>query len=428
MSCRILAFLAAAVCIAVMDGASQTKSASSTFPGSRFLFVWSADAARQSSDFLTVIDANPSSAGYGRFVATLPIGAEGTMPHHTEYEFPQDNLLFANSWVAGRTFVFDLNNPLQPRIAAQFQDRAGYRFPHSFVRLPNGHRLGTFQSYGEGYAPGGGLVEVDASGNVVRSASAVDPALSKDLIWPYSLIVAPQFDLVVSSSTPMGWPEWAKEKLPAGSWPFQAVNDQITAQVQLWRLSNLHLLRTVTLPPDGGKHDQYPAEPRVLPDGSIYVNTFHCGLYRMKDVNGTQPSAELVHTFPGGDSDHTMCAVSVVVSHYWIQTVGALPGLIVLDISHPEKPVEVSRLKLDARFAMPHWIAADRKSDRLVLTGDDQTWLLVLRFDFAKGTAAVDEAFREPGATQPGISFNRQEWPHGRTGPAVVHGALFGPQ
>jgi hypothetical protein len=424
MKHRTLA-LAIAVCLTATLFAEDIKKSSTTPGGSPFLFVWSGDATHQSTDFLAVIDARPSSPGYGRIVTSLPVAATGIMPHHTEYEFPQSDLLFAEGWVAGRSFIFDLSQPLKPRLAGQFHDRDGYVFPHSFVRLPNGHVLATFQSHGEGYAPGGGLVELDESGAVIRSASAVDPAIDKDLIWPYSLAVVPQVDRVVSSSSPMGWPDWAT--LPAGSWPAKKINDQETAQVQIWRLSDLRLLNTVTLPPDGGKHNIAPAEPRLLPDGSVYVNTFTCGLYRMKDVNSANPSAELVYSFPGGDSMHTLCAVPVVVGHYWVQTVAALPGLIALDVSHPEKPVEVSRLTFDSRFPMPHWLAADRNSDRLVITGDEQSWLLVARFDPDKGGLSIDQTFREQGASAPGISFDRQEWPHGKAGRAIVHGALFGP-
>jgi selenium binding protein SBP56 len=393
---------------------------------SPYLFVWAGDAAHQASDFLAVVDAQPSSPTYGSIVSSLPINSSGIMPHHTEYEFPSSNVLFANGWVGGRTFLLDLNQPLKPHIAGQFQGRDGYIFPHSFVRLTNHHLLVTFQSHGEGYAPGGGLVELDEKGEVVRSASAVDPAVDKDQIWPYSLTIVPQMDRVVSTSTVMGWPDWAK--LPAGSWPLQKINDKDTAQVQVWRLSNLHLLTTVTLPEDGSRHEQDPAEPRLLPDGSVYVNTFRCGLFRMKDIQGSKPSAEQVYSFPGGDSMHTMCAVPVVVGHYWIQTVGALPGLIALDVSNPAKPVEVSRLVIDSRFPMPHWLAADRKSDRLVLTGDEGSWVLVARADPNTGKLSLDDSFREPGAAIPGISFDRREWPHGKSGRAIVHGALFGPQ
>jgi hypothetical protein len=223
----------------------------------------------------------------------------------------------------------------------------------------------------------------------------------------------------------MGWPEWAK--LPPGSWPLKKINNLDTAQVQIWRLSDLHLVSTVTLPADHGRHNEDPAEPRVLPDGSIYVNTYRCGLYRMKDVNGSGHSATLVYTFPGGNNLDTTCSVPVVVGHYWIQPVAALPGLIALDVSDPENPVEVSRLTLNTRFPMLHWLAADRKGDRLVVTGDNQSWVLVVRFDPSKGALSIDQTFRDPGSTVPGISFDRQQWPPAKGGRAIVHGALFGP-
>ena len=416
----------AALCLSRLLFAADAKNAAPSGEASPYLFVWSGDASHESTDFLAVLDAKPTSPTYGRIVASLPIGATRTMPHHTEYEFPDRNVLFANGWTAGRTFLVDLSDPLQPHLSGQFGERDGYTFPHSFARLPNGHVLATFQSHGQGYAPGGGLVELDEAGSAVRSASAIDPGFDKDLIWPYSLAILPKADRVVSTSTPMGWPEWAT--LPPNSWPLKKINEQDTAQVQIWRLSDLHLLKTISLvDATGGKHNRLPAEPRVLFDGSVLVSTFACGLYQVRDVNAPNPSAKMVYSFPGGDTEHTLCAVPVVIGHYWIQTVAALPGLIALDVSHPEKPVEVSRLKFDSRFEMVHWLAADRKGNRLVITGHDQSWLLVARFDSQTGNLSLDQSFREPGATQPGISFDRQDWPHGKGGRAVVHGALFGP-
>lgn len=58
----------------------------------------------------------------------------------------------------------------------------------------------------------------------------------------------------------MGMPDWAK--LPPGSSQFEKVHDQVTAHVPVWRVSDLRLLSTVSLPPDDqGKHNQWPAEP-----------------------------------------------------------------------------------------------------------------------------------------------------------------------
>jgi hypothetical protein len=65
--------------------------------------------------------------------------------HHTEYAMPASGMLFANDHDAGRTFIFDLRDPLHPKIVTSFTEMAGYMHPHSYLRLPNGHVLATFQ-------------------------------------------------------------------------------------------------------------------------------------------------------------------------------------------------------------------------------------------------------------------------------------------
>jgi len=89
--------------------------------------------------------------------------------------------------------------------------------------------------------------------------------------------------------------------------------------------------------------------------------------------------------------------------------------------------VEVSRLILDERFKKTHWIAADRNADRVVITGNNLSWVLIANIDMATGKLTVDEKFKMKGADHPGIDFDRPRWPHGATGKAFVHGALFGP-
>ena len=59
-------------------------------------------------------------------------------------------------------------------------------------------------------------------------------------------------------------------------------------QLQIWRLSDLALLHTITLP-DGpaGDESMMTAEPRVLADGrTVLVSTFRCGLYLMEGLEG----------------------------------------------------------------------------------------------------------------------------------------------
>lgn len=392
---------------------------------SPYLYVWAGDSDEKDPDFLAVIDARPAAPSYGEIIATLPVGARGTSPHHTEYEFPANSLLFANGWGAGQTFIIDLRDPRKPKLASQFKNIAEYAFPHSFARLPNGNVLATFQVKTAGYEPPGALVELDPRGNLVKASSADVAGIDKKQLWPYSVLALPKIDRVVTTSTEMGLPEWALPTTHAGSHDSHTLAD--TQYVQIWRLSDLRLLATVPLPASvGGKSNLNPAEPRLLPDGSVYVNTFNCGLFRLSGLQGSEPKAESVYTFPGAGTK-LECAVPVVVGNYWIQTDPSLPGLIALDISDPAKPREVSRLVMEEPFVKTHWVAADRNSNRLVVTGNNLSWVLIANIDGKTGKLALDRKFKVKGSDRPGIDFGQLRWPHGETGAAWVHGALFGP-
>ena len=82
---------------AVLAGCANAPEAPAAH-GSNFLFVWAADKDKVESDFMAVIDLRPGSASYGDVVATAPIGATGTMPHHVEYEFPEGGMLFGDGF------------------------------------------------------------------------------------------------------------------------------------------------------------------------------------------------------------------------------------------------------------------------------------------------------------------------------------------
>jgi 56kDa selenium binding protein (SBP56) len=112
-----------------------------TPPAGHYLFAWTGDSAHDGKDFLAVIDADPASPAYGRLLTTVATDQTSLRVHHTEYAMPESGMLFANDHEAGRTFIFDLRDPLHPRIAASFNDMAGYMHPHSYLRLPNGHVL-----------------------------------------------------------------------------------------------------------------------------------------------------------------------------------------------------------------------------------------------------------------------------------------------
>ncbi len=389
----------------------HSQAQKSTAPG-HYLFVWCGDAARNGNDFLAVIDAEPSSPSYGHLVTTLATDQQTMRVHHTEYTMPASGMLFANDHDAGRTFIFDLQDPLHPKIATSFTDVAGYMHPHSYVRLPNGNVLATFQHTHHGgreepLGMTGGLVEIDDHGTVIRSTSNADPAFSGALLTPYSLVVLPELDRVVSTNSSMHL-------------------DEIFAGVtyQVWRLSDLKLLKTAYFDVGENRYAQIsPEEPRLAPDGSIFVQTLGCGLERITGVNNDQPTSQLVYTFPGN-----WCGVPTIVGHYLVQTAGATHGLIVLDIANAAKPVEVSRLRLTDTY-QPHWTAWDEKTQRIVVTssltpGTPVERLYLMKLDAGTGALTLDDTFRDSDG-KVGFGFADRKWPHGWTGSALPHGAVF---
>src|SRR5688572_7555996 len=167
--------------------------------GSTHVFVWAWDVDKDADDFLAVVDVDRRSATYGQIVRTLPApGGRGA--HHVEYEMSTSQL-FANSFETGHTFVFDLSDPVRPRLFSDFGDAGPYSHPHSFARTPTGTVLATYQGLAADHRATGGLVELDSRGRMIRATSAASP-LDRD-IRPYSLAVVPQLDRVVTTSADM---------------------------------------------------------------------------------------------------------------------------------------------------------------------------------------------------------------------------------
>jgi hypothetical protein len=373
-----------------------------------YLYVWTASADSTQPDFLAVLDVTEDGTRYGRLITTLPVPGRNNRPHHTEHEMPADGQLFANGFGSGQTFVFDLRDPRRPHIAAQFGDVAGYAHPHSFLRLPDGNVLATFQMRHAGGAMGpGGLVELTTAGRPVRSASADAPGLDP-ATRVYSGAIVPALDRIVTTTSDM-----------AGEQP-------ASRQVQVWRLSDLALLHTLTLP-DGpvGDESMLTAEPRVLADGrTVLVSTFHCGLYRMEGLESDAPSARLVASFPRKDGSY--CAIPVVAGRYYLVTVPALHAVVSLDVSDPGAPREVGRATLRPDD-VPHWISLSPDRRRVVITGyrSLKHRVMIARFDSATGGLAIDERFREEGAAEPGFLMDGKTWPHGGNAGGIPHGAVF---
>ena len=383
-------------------------------PPSRYLFVWAMEAQHpyastlalmspdlaswhrtegSGKDFLAVFDIRPG-ASFGRLVRMLPVG-EAAMAHHTNYAEPPNDVLYANDWIANHTYVFDLRDPRHPRLARQFGGIGAYGYPHSFVYLSNGNTLATFQYSGGFNRAAGGLVEFDPQGRVVRTASAVVPGYPN--IRPYSLAVVEKLNRVVTSSGDM-----------------MGAQDSHVAQV--WRLSDLKLIKTMRLPPQADWFYDTAAnssEPRMLADGkTVVVPTFNCGLFLVRNLAGDNPTLQHIYDF-----GYRTCEVPVVAGDFMVETMQSGHAIVSLDLHDPEHPQEVGRILLPPN-EYPHWLSLEPGGDRLAIAGYGA---LATRIRFARIDRRTGKLTLEPAT----IDFTRT-WPDGWQGSAIPHGTVFG--
>lgn len=361
---------------------------------SHYLFAWAMEVPHGRA-FIAVFDVSPDASPFGKLVAMRAVGKNAMMVHHTNYALPPNNVLFANDWRADRTYTFDLSDPLNPRLIAQFRDAGPYMYPHSFVYLSNGNTLATFQ-YTKGFNRGpGGLVELDSHGHVVTMSSAANARVDPN-IRPYSMAVVEKLDRVVTSSADM-------------------MGAQTSRVVQIWRLSDLRLLHTIALPrpPDWYYDDAADSsEPRVLSDGeTVVVPTFNCGLFLLRNLTGSNPSLQHVYDF-----GYRLCEVPVIAGDYLVETMQSGHAIVSVDLHDPAHPREVSRLLLDAG-EYPHWLALEPNGNRLAVTGYGG---LATHARFA----TIDRETGQLALLPDSIDFTRA-WPDGWSGRATPHGAVF---
>ena len=175
-------------------------------------------------------------------------------------------------------------------------------------------------------------MELDPAGRLVRASDAADPVDPE--LRAYSVTPMPAIDRAVSTTSDM----WSQAN---------------GTSFQLWRLSDLTLLKTVPLPqgPLGYEHRD-PAEVRLLPDSTTAImTTFTCAMYLLHDLETDEPWAELIHVMPWETYDTDECGVPFTRDRFWLQTYANSDGssLISMDISDPSHPVVLDELTLEER-------------------------------------------------------------------------------
>jgi hypothetical protein len=390
--------------------------------------VFAGDKDEKHEDFFAVVDVRPTSPTVGRSLATLRIGMKASMPHHMEYWTPSPgSLLFANAHHHEANLLVDTSEPLNPKIAARLKPPAPLRYPHDFARLPNGNLLvGFLRSEGpspvaeERLVPGGhgGIAEYTGEGKLVRIASGAAGGL-KQPVRVYAMVPMLDIDRVVTTSAPM-------------------MEDYSADVVQVWRYSDLKLLHTIEVPP-GKRADgsplpgaaRYPFGPRRMSDGSILMNSFGCGFYRLSGIASERPSLANVYTIqtpepPRPDATRGACSIPTVIGNYWVMPVGRAHSVVVLNVSNPAAPREVSRLDTASDFN-PHWSAKDPRSGRIIVGAElgGEQGMYMLLFDERTAKLRFDPSFRSSAGKLGYIDLEAQQWQHGASGPAWAHAALF---
>ena len=377
------------------------------------IYAWMFDAKREVPNFLAVIDADAASENYGNILKTVAAGEIRGDAHHTNFTLPYSGKLFANDFMGNGSFIFDTTDPLSPVLAGSFENIGDYSFAHTFAELPNGNMLAAFQTRGEANDIPGGLVELTPAGELIQAGSA-DPGDPDLFIRPYSLVLLPHLDRVVTTV-------------------FDMKQGGVGRHMQIWRLSDLKLLHTVPVAaPDGGRAGvaENPFEVRLLADGkTVMFITLSCGLYTLTDVDGDSPQVTFLHDF-----EAEFCFLPIREGHYWVQSVidsfdGGVGALVVMDVADPAHPLVVDRLDM-AEGMVPHWLAPDNSGKRIVLTGYGtvlENRILMLDLNPDTGKIEIDQTFGVGDEAGPGVTLTNINRPQGDPGPAVVHGAVFWP-
>jgi hypothetical protein len=430
--------VAGVVALGLLSGCGRGRTSATV--SEPFLLVWAGDADRQQPDFLALIDADASSKTYGKVLKTYPVRSRGNEPQGVSLELRNDRRVFASGVLTNRVFTFDLAKAPAATLA-RTDEGSGRKLwaPHEIASLPDG-RVAVACSDPAGFrgeprellASPGGLLVLSRNGELVREISARDPGAPGMIVAPYGVAAAPALDRLVTTNNAHGYAATTRgERMPGIS-------------VQVWRLSDLKLLRTVVLDAGPrGEENLGPLAPRVLHrQPFVLVNTdVGGGLYASDSLGIPDPSFRLVFDFgagarPGG-------AAVTPDDRWYVTALGGRNRVVALDLRDPWKPTAASAVRLDrdpsaparARAGGPHALAMSADGSRVAVSdytmdtpgyardGDRRVYLV--RLDGATGGLRLDDAFRDETTGEVGIDFNRTHWPHGDTGAARPAGLVF---
>ena len=328
-------------------------------PVEPYLLVWAGDADRKDTDFLAVIAADPGSRRYGRVLRTIPVKSRGNEPHLLNAVQRQDRRVFGTGLLTGRTYVFDLRDPMEGGIVGVDQVREGRRLapPVDPVTLPNGRvavtcpdRVGYTGSPRELFTPGG-LLDLDANGKLRREVPLTrDPAQTL-IVAPAGGTLVTKADVLVTTNHGHGFASTTRGELVPG------------ISVSVWRPDKLTLRSTVILDAGPrGEENLGPLTPRALrKEPVVLVNTFDGGALYVSDTLATdKPTMRLAFDF-GAGTKPSGAAVSRN-DRWYVTALAGTSRVVALDIADPWHPKLASTVRLDRDPADPKKARAEGRA------------------------------------------------------------------
>ena len=203
----------------------------------KLLYVWTRDGDHKESDFLAVVDVDPSSQSYGKIIATAPTNSVGDEAHHFGYTANADRI-FGAGMLSNKLFLYDVKKtPRSPKLTQTVElDPTGYSGPHTMYAVPEGVLIAMLGAVGGG-GPGA-LVLVDNNGKFKKAWPVVRPDGQPG--YMYDVGVKPEMNRMITSS-------WAHPgHIKAGDHPAHSGKEVV---VWDWKAKKILQVQEVDLAP-----------------------------------------------------------------------------------------------------------------------------------------------------------------------------------
>jgi len=344
----VMAAMAFCLC-AALPSAAEDKS-------QKYLFICAGDQARTAPDFLAVINFDPTSANYGKVIATAPLpqpGATGNEFHHIGLS--ADGKVAACGGLLSvlkgqkEIYFFDVSDPAAPKFISA-ADPPLSAITDEFHALPEGGFLVTMMGGAQGHAPGR-VAEFDKDLNLVREHPENPP---EDGFNPHGISVRPEINLMVTSD--FICPSTTLNAVPGGL--------DLRGSVRVWNLRRREILRTLNIPNAAGTIDV-----KLVP-GDPHQRGFTAGmiddhLYLFNARSGSVRSVFDFASIAKGGWPQLM-RITSDGSRLFV-SMNQAGKIAMFDISNPEQPRLLKALDLGAASG-PHYVALTADEKRLVIS------------------------------------------------------------